>query len=178
MRAIFFDRDGTVSVGVPTYERVDSLDKAMLLPTTLDGLKKFAKLDFLFFFVTNQAGLAEGLINNENFNAINDKILGLISPSGIKVQETYVCPHGENDHCDCRKPSPKLLLQAAEKYNIELSKSWMIGDRSTDIQTGINAGTKTILVQTGTVMADPEATFVATDLLEAATYIEKIESED
>jgi histidinol-phosphate phosphatase family protein len=172
MKAIFLDRDGTVNVGVPKYERVDRLDKVELLTHTLKALQKLASLDYLVFFVTNQAGRAEGLITEEEGNAINEKVLSLIAPSGIQITQTYVCPHGENDDCECRKPKPKLLQDAAREYNIDLSQSWMIGDRPTDVTTGINAGTKTILVKTGVPTVEaPEATVTVPSLLEAAEYI-------
>jgi D-glycero-D-manno-heptose 1,7-bisphosphate phosphatase len=171
MRAIFLDRDGTVTYGIPKYERVDSVDKVELLPNTIEGLRLLSTLDFLKFFVTNQAGLAEELISWDEFNAINNEVLRKIEPSGVEITETYVCPHGEGSTCECRKPKPKLLQDAAVKYDIDLANSWMIGDRLTDVQTGINAGTKTILVQTGSIMDAPEATYVAADLLDAAKYI-------
>jgi histidinol-phosphate phosphatase family protein len=172
MKAIFLDRDGTVTAGIPYHERVDSVDKVELLPNALKGLELFAKLDgYQYFLVTNQAGLAEGLISWDDFHAINAEVLRQVAPSGIVISETYVCPHGEGSACDCRKPKPKLLQDAAAKYGIDLSNSWMIGDRLTDIQTGINAGTKTILVQTGTIKEAPEADYVAADLWVAAQYI-------
>lgn len=173
MKAVFLDRDGTVNVGTPTYERVDSLDKVELLPNALEALTKLAALDYGVFFVTNQAGLAEGLITQEQFDEINDKILGLIAPSGIKIIKTYVCPHGESDVCECRKPKPKLLFDAAEEYGVDLANSWMIGDRSSDVMTGVNAGTKTILVKTGVPTVEaPEADFVAPTLLEAVDCLD------
>jgi D-glycero-D-manno-heptose 1,7-bisphosphate phosphatase len=171
MKAIFLDRDGTINAGIPKYERVDSIDKVEILPNSVKGLAKLAELDYMVFFVTNQAGLAEGLISRSDFDAINNEVLKQIAPSGITVTKTYVCPHGEGSTCDCRKPKPGLLLQAAAEYDIDLATSWMIGDRLTDIHTGINAGTKTILVQTGSITEAPEATFVAADLLEATEYI-------
>jgi histidinol-phosphate phosphatase family protein len=171
MKAIFLDRDGTINAGVPYFERVDSVDKVQLLPNALEGLKQLTQLDYLFFFVTNQAGLAEGIITQGDFDTINNEVLRQIKPSNISVKETYVCPHGEDSNCDCRKPKPKLLNDAATKFNIDLNKSWMIGDRISDIQTGINAGTKTILVQTGTIKEAPQATYVAKDLLDAARHI-------
>ena len=172
MKAIFLDRDGTINDGVPTHERVDSIDKVTLLPNTLKALAMLSKLDYDVFFITNQAGIAEGLISLEQFNDINNKVLELISPSGIKVLKTYLCPHGENDKCGCRKPSPKLLNDAANEFNIDLEKSWMIGDRPSDVLTGHNAGTRTILVKTGvpTVESDT-ATYTAPSLLEAVQYI-------
>jgi D-glycero-D-manno-heptose 1,7-bisphosphate phosphatase len=171
MKAIFLDRDGTINAGVPKYERVDSVDKVELLPKAVEGLALLATLGYMNFFVTNQAGLAEGLISQSDFDAINNEVLHQIVPSEIKITETYICPHGEGSECDCRKPKPGLLLSAAAKYDIDLASSWMIGDRITDIHTGINAGTKTILVQTGSILEAPEATFVAANLLEAAQYI-------
>jgi histidinol-phosphate phosphatase family protein len=171
MRAIFLDRDGTVTAGIPKYERVDSVDKVELLDNTLEGLRLMTELDYLKFFVTNQAGLAEGIITEADFAVINNEVLRQIQPSGIQITKTYVCPHGEASNCECRKPKPKLLQDAAAEYDIDLANSWMIGDRLSDIQTGINAGTKTILVQTGAIHDAPEATFVAKDLLEAAQYI-------
>lgn len=170
-KAVFLDRDGTINFGIPKYERVDSIDKVELLPNVIEGLKVLNKLDYLFFFVTNQAGLAEGLITQANFDEINNEILRQISPSKIVITESFVCPHGENDNCECRKPKPKLVLDAASEYDIDLTNSWFVGDRLTDVQTGNNAGTKTILVQTGSATEAPGATFVAKDLLEAANYI-------
>lgn len=174
MKAIFLDRDGTINIGTPTYERVDSLSKVELLPNSRAALSLLAKMDYAVFIATNQAGLAEGLITREHFDQINNKVLELIAPSGIKIIKTLVCPHAENDHCDCRKPKPKLLLDAAKEYDIDLSSSWMIGDRPSDVMTGVNAGTKTILVKTGvpTVSSD-QATITVPSLLEAVEYIAK-----
>lgn len=171
-KAVFLDRDGTVTVGVPKYERVDSLGKVELLPNSVEALKQLAGMGYLVFFVTNQAGLAEGLIGWDEFNAINGKALEMIAPSGVKIEKTYVCPHGEGDNCDCRKPKPTLLFDAAKEYDIDLANSWMIGDRPSDVMTGIIAGTKAILVLTGvpTVECD-KATATLPSLLEAVQYI-------
>ncbi len=171
-RAVFLDRDGTITVGTPTYERVDSLEKVQLLPNTLEALKLLATLDYDVFIVTNQAGLAEGLITKDEFTEINGKVMGLIRPSGIQILDIFVCPHGEHDNCACRKPKPKLLFDAARMFDIDLTNSWMIGDRPSDVMTGVNAGTKTILVKTGapTVESD-QATVTLPTLLEAIRYI-------
>lgn len=171
MRAVFLDRDGTINAGIPKYERVDSVDKVELLPSVIEGLAVLATLDYSFFFVTNQAGLAEGIISQADFDEINNEVLKQIGPSVIKITETYICPHREDENCECRKPKPKMLIDAAAKYDIDLSQSWMIGDRITDIDTGINAGVKTILVQTGSILEAPNADFIAVDLLQAAKYI-------
>lgn len=172
MKAVFLDRDGTVNVGTPTYERLDSVDKIELLPNTLRALKLLKALDYKVFFVSNQAGLAEGLITQAEFNTINDRVLELIAPAGVVITQTYVCPHSEASDCDCRKPKPKLLQDAAKKYDLELANSWMIGDRPSDVMTGVNAGTKTILVKTGVpTVESAEATVTLPSLLEAIEYI-------
>jgi D-glycero-D-manno-heptose 1,7-bisphosphate phosphatase len=173
-KAVFLDRDGTITVGTPIYDRVDSLEKVQLLPNTLEALKLLASLDYMVFIITNQAGIAEGLMSLDEFNEINGKVLSLIGPSGVVVQKTYLCPHGERDNCDCRKPKPKLLLDAAKDYAIDLTASWMVGDRPTDVMTGVNAGTRTVLVRTGvpTVESD-KATATRPSLLEAVMYIKQ-----
>jgi D-glycero-D-manno-heptose 1,7-bisphosphate phosphatase len=176
MRAVFLDRDGTVVVGIPVHERVDSVNKVSLLPGTLDGLKLLSTLDYGVFFVTNQAGIAEGLITKREFEAINNKVLELIAPSGVKIIKTYVCPHGEQDNCDCRKPKPKLLLDAAKEYDIDLKHSWMIGDRPTDVLAGVNAGTQTILVRTGVPDVESDQALCTAETLLAA--VECIQLED
>lgn len=173
MKAVFLDRDGTINAGIPFHERVDSVDKVLLLPNTLEALQRLAQLkDYKVFFVTNQAGIAEGLISLEQFNEINNEVLRQIAPSGIHIAKSYLCPHGEGSTCECRKPKPKLLQDAAREFDIDLSQSWMIGDRPSDVMTGVNAGTKTILVKTGAPTAESaEATATLPSLLEAMQYI-------
>lgn len=131
-----------------------------------------AGLDYGVFFVTNQAGIAEGVISKADFDVINKKVLGVIASSGAEIIKTYVCPHGPDEDCDCRKPKPKMLQDAAREYDIDLGSSYMIGDRLSDVETGINAGTKTILVKSGHKDVEaPNATYVADNLLEAVRYI-------
>ena len=172
MKAVFLDRDATVTVGVPKYDRVDSLDKVELLPNTLEALRLLAAMDFGVFFVTNQAGLSEGLMTEAEFQTINNKVLDLIAPSGIKVLKTYACPHSVDEDCDCRKPKPKLLLDAAKEFGIDLAASWIIGDRDSDVMAGVNAGARGVLVKTGLPSASSaEADYTAPTLLEAVRYI-------
>jgi D-glycero-D-manno-heptose 1,7-bisphosphate phosphatase len=172
MKAVFLDRDSTIIAGIPKYDRVDSVDKVELLPHTLQALQELSLLDYKVFIVTNQAGIAEGRIGDAEFITIHHKVLELVAPSGIRIEQTYVCPHGENDGCECRKPKPKLLLDAAAQHGIDLQQSWMVGDRETDVLAGINAGTRAILVKTGDPAASSDmADFTAPTLLEAVRYI-------
>ncbi len=173
MKAVFLDRDGTINAGIPLYERVDSINKLELLPTVMPALKKLSGLDYEVFIITNQAGIAEGLITEADFETINNALIAMIEPSGIKIIKTYHCPHGQNSSCECQKPRPAMILKAAQEYGVDLHNSWMIGDRVTDVMTGINAGTKTILVKSGALQDDcKDADYTASTLLDAIEHIE------
>jgi histidinol-phosphate phosphatase family protein len=171
-KAVFLDRDGTVTVGTPTIERIDSIDKAKLLPNTIKALELLKSTDYLVFFVTNQMSLFEGRITEKQFHEINDTILEMIEPSGVTISKTYFCPHGPDSGCTCYKPKPGMLITAAQEFDIDLAGSWMIGDRVSDVETGINAGTKSILVKSGDPNVESvEATFTAPSLFEAIEFI-------
>ena len=173
--AIFLDRDGVIVV-----EKNFQIDPAEIefIPRSLDGLKKLDR-DFLLVVVSNQSGVARGYFTHEdviNFNMTLDRKL---RQSGISISGWYFCPHGPDDNCSCRKPLPGLLLQAAEELNINLYKSWMLGDKSSDIAAGKAAGTKTILVKTGyggreDSALEIEPDFVLADLFDSIEMINSL----
>jgi D-glycero-D-manno-heptose 1,7-bisphosphate phosphatase len=170
-RIIFLDRDGTI-IFDPEDERVDREDKIKLFPDSIEALRYLADNNFSVILITNQAGIAEGRISLQDFDRINNKVLEMLAPGGIKILKTYVCPHLPQDNCECRKPKPTMILEAAKEFNIELANSYMVGDRESDIMAGINAGTKTILVKTANVPVEvKEATYTALNLLDAVKYI-------
>jgi D-glycero-D-manno-heptose 1,7-bisphosphate phosphatase len=176
MKAVFLDRDGTTIVD-PEDLRVDHIEEVRLFPESLEALHKLAELDYSVFLITNQAGIAEGLVTEDEFYTINNHFLKLVEPSGLHIIKTYMCPHPEQAHCACRKPKPGMLLQAAKEYGIDLETSWMIGDRQSDIMAGVNAGTKTILVQTGnSPVVSAEADYTAATLLDAINHIASTEA--
>ncbi len=171
MKAVFLDRDGTMILDPPDL-RVDNLSDLHLFPDTVKALRLLSTLDFGVIEVTNQAGIGEGRIDRAEFEHINNMFMDLIEASGVKFLKIYVCPHKAEDNCACHKPKPLMVLEAAAEFDIDLAESYVIGDRESDIMTGVNAGTKTILVQTGnTPVVSPEATYTATDLLDAVKYI-------
>jgi histidinol-phosphate phosphatase family protein len=173
VKAIFLDRDGNVNVE-PEDEIVDSIKEVQLFPNTIPALKLLMKTDFKLFFITNQVGISLGRLTIKKFHKINNYILNQVEVEGIKIEKTYFCPHSPKDKCNCRKPGPGMLEKAAEEYNIDLSKSYVIGDRQSDILLGKKAGCKTIWVKTGfekSVKIKPD--YEAKDLLEAVKYILK-----
>ena len=171
MKVVLLDRDGT-TICEPPDDRVDSLEKIKLFPATIEALTFLANNNFSIVLITNQAGIAEGRISESDFEPINSKVIEMLAPSGAKILKTYMCPHGPEDNCVCRKPKPTMLFQAAQEFDIDLSNTFMIGDRETDVQAGINAGTKTILVKTARIpVISDAATYQATNLLDAARYV-------
>lgn len=171
MKAVFVDRDGTL-INDPSDFRVDSIDEVEMFPFTVAALKLLADAKLPIVIISNQAGIGEGRYSIEEFLAIQSEVLDLLEPSGVKILGTFICPHREDENCECRKPKPKLIKDAAKEFSIDLSQSYMVGDRETDVEAGINAGTKTVLVKTGVVKVEnSKADFIADNLLEAVKYI-------
>jgi D-glycero-D-manno-heptose 1,7-bisphosphate phosphatase len=181
-RAVFLDRDGTLNDD-PGY--LGDPDKVKLFPGTGEALSILKyKLNFKLIVISNQSGIARGLITEENVEAVNYKINELLTDSNVKIDAFYYCPfHPEfsnEEECTCRKPSPKMVLEAAKDFNINLTESYFIGDAVSDIECGINAGIKTILVKTGygnesfstLQKLNKMPTFVASNILDAVSFIQ------
>lgn len=174
MNVIFLDRDGTLVVE-PSDERVDSIDKVELFADTIESLKYLAENNFAAVIITNQAGIAEGRMTEDDFWTIHCEILRRLEPSGIKILKTYMNNEKSGPHAsEWRKPGPKMLLRAAEDLNLDITKIFMIGDNESDIAAAMNAGLKGgVLVQTATnrrVTSD-KAAFTAAHLLDAVHFV-------
>ncbi|MCK4326707.1 HAD-IIIA family hydrolase [bacterium] len=174
--AIFLDRDGTINREI---EYLHEPEKFELLPNVVGGLKKMQAMGYRMVIVTAQAGIGLGYFSSEDFYRVNRKMLKQFSDSGVMIDKIYFCPHSKTENCSCRKPNIALLTRAKEELNLDLSKSWTIGDKTTDIESGRRAGTGTILVKTGYAGKDKEfkakPDYIARDLLDAANYILKTE---
>jgi len=156
-KCIFLDRDGTINKYVGFVRTPSQIE---LENGSVSGLKEINRSEFLSVVITNQPVVARGEATFKRLEEINNKIETLLGEKGAYFDDLFFCPHHPNKgfegeipelkcDCDCRKPKIGLLLQAKEKYNIDLAKSYFVGDTTTDIQTGINAGMKTVLVKTG-----------------------------
>lgn len=155
--AIFLDRDGTLVEEVDLLHRVDDLKP---FPFSARAVRAVNGSDFLCFVVTNQPVVARNLCSMEEVREVHRKLETLLGEEGAYLDDIYVCPHHpdrgypeENPlykiDCSCRKPKTGMIEAAARDYPVELSESWIIGDRTMDIQTGMNAGLTTVLVRTG-----------------------------
>ena len=152
--AIFLDRDGTINEEVGLVSHPAQLN---LLPNAAAAIRLINDSEYLAIVVTNQSVVARGMCSIEDVNDIHAKMETLLGQEGAYLNDIFFCPHhqdrgypDENKEykidCDCRKPKPGLIYKAAERYNIDLSQSWIIGDSPKDEMAGINAGVKPILI--------------------------------
>lgn len=143
--AIFLDRDGTLIEDVG-YIRHSS--EVMFYPYTVGALSALQE-HFLFFIITNQSGIAKGLTTGEEVGKVNKFITDTLQEQGIQISEVFCCPHNTEDNCLCKKPKTYFIEKASQLYNIDLSKSFIIGDHPSDVECGKNAGITPIFLLTG-----------------------------
>ena len=147
MRAVFLDRDGVICRYRPDY--VKSWEAFEFLPGSLGALKELAALGRPVIVVSNQSCIGRGLVTRETVDDINRRMMETVGTHGGRIDEVYICPHHPDEGCSCRKPGTAMLIEAAMKFDIDLSRSWVVGDNSTDIYMGQKAGCRTVLVRTG-----------------------------
>jgi len=183
-RAVFIDRDGTISEEVGY---INHASRFRLFPYSAAALKQLHENGYLAIVITNQAGVARGYFSEDMVQNIHQRMTDELKASGATLDKIYYCAHhplvGEPPYrldCDCRKPKPGLLLRAAREFDIDLARSWMVGDRYSDIELGANAGVRSALVLSGYGRGEWEhqrdnwtikPDLVAEDLLEAARLI-------
>lgn len=146
--AIFLDRDGVIIENVPSYVR--SWEEVRFIPESLIALKKAQSSSYKVVIVTNQSAVGRGILPLEFAWEINHRLVNIIRQAGGRVDGIYMCPHAPEDHCDCRKPKPGLILRAAADLSLDLPRSILIGDALSDLLAGQAAGIpRNILVRTG-----------------------------
>ena len=138
-KAIFLDRDGTIAGDVPYCSRPEDFE---LLLGAAEGIRLLNEHGFKAVVVTNQSGIARGYFTEEMLAKIHDKLQKELAKRGARVDAIYYCPHHPDDNCDCRKPKPKMVLQAAIELDIDLSQSYIIGDNVMDTELAKRAGCK------------------------------------
>jgi D-glycero-D-manno-heptose 1,7-bisphosphate phosphatase len=177
-KVVFLDRDGTINRDSPDY--IKSRSEFKFLPGAVAAIGKLTAAGFTCMVVTNQSALARGLVSAAELHAMHTHMRDEIAAGGGRITDIFYCPHLPQDACTCRKPAPGLLLQAQQKYNIELSDAVMVGDSAKDIECGHAAGCgRTVLVKSGIDAAvemqlrakQITADYVAADLLEAVEWI-------
>ncbi len=142
--ALFLDRDGILLENNPTYIR--SWSEAKIYPRALTALARIRESPYKVVIVTNQAGVAKGLIPVDDAEDINRQLVHEIEKSGGRVDGVFMCPHAVDDACTCRKPLPGLLLEAARELSLDLGRSIMVGDALSDLMAGRAAGIKQVVM--------------------------------
>ncbi len=181
--SVFLDRDGTINREVHHLRRVEELE---LLHGAAAAIRTLNRAGLKVIVVTNQAAVARGLLSEEKLAEIHRVLQGMLAREGAFVDAIYYCPHhptaglgSYRQACTCRKPNPGALLLAARELGIDLERSFLVGDKMSDLEAGRAAGCRTVLVRTGygrltetTAAAAPaRPDHVATNLLEATEWI-------
>ena len=145
MKVIFLDRDGVINQEVGYLHKSKNFK---FIDGIFEACKYFQSLGFKVIVVTNQSGIARGYYQEIDFHILTKWMLVQFYNQDIDILDVFFCPHGPNSTCKCRKPKPGMLLEARDKYGINMSESWMIGDKETDIDAANAAGvSNTILVK-------------------------------
>ena len=187
--AVFLDRDGTINEEVGY---LDSLDKLKIIPTAYEAINLINLNGMKAVVISNQAGVARGFFTEEFVHTVNNRLLDDLQQKGAIIDKFYYCPHHPKEgngvylqNCNCRKPAPGMLLQAAQDLSIDLSRSYFVGDRFIDMEAARKVGAKGILVKTGygedllqddgpdTATPESKPDFIAADILEAVQWILK-----
>ena len=134
--AVFLDRDGTLIVDVG-YPRDPA--RVEILPGAVEALRDLAR-EHALVVISNQSGIARGKITPEEAAAVHDRFVAVFAAEGVTFDGVYYCPHGPDEGCRCRKPAPGMLLDAARDLDLDLARSYVIGDKPSDLEAGIAAG--------------------------------------
>lgn len=179
-KAIFLDRDGTI---IEEKNYLSKKEDVKILEYAIDGLKLLQDSGYMLFIVSNQSGVARGYFSEETVNEINNYLKELLALHKIVIDEISYCPHLKTgkinfykQDCDCRKPKTGMIMNLVKKYDIDLSKSYIIGDKMSDLELAKNCNCKGIIVLTGKVKKaeiTKELPIFAKNLLSAAEIILK-----
>jgi len=146
-RAVFLDRDGVINEAILRDGKPyppSGVGELKIVAGAAEALRDLKQVGFLLIVVTNQPDIARGTQSRASVDAIHQTLRGT-----LPLDNFFVCPHDDSDQCDCRKPLPGLLLRAANKYDIDMQRSFMVGDRWRDVEAGASAGCATIWIDYG-----------------------------
>jgi histidinol-phosphate phosphatase family protein len=170
-KAVFLDRDGTLIVDKIYLNDPEQIE---YLPGVFLALQELAAEGFVFVVVTNQSGVARGLVTLENLHEIHRRMTVEFAKHGIEFADFYYAPYSVESNHALRKPNPGMLLEAAEKHSLDLGKSWMVGDRASDVEAGHRAGCRSVLltgIESAETIARVNPQFVAEDIPAMCRFI-------
>jgi len=171
IKTVFLDRDGVINKEVGYLHKIQDFE---FINGVFEACLYFQSLNYQIIVVTNQSGIGRGYYDESDFHVVNNWMLEQFRNKGIEILDVFFCPHGPDFNCDCRKPKPGMFNQANEKHNINMEKSWMVGDKEADIQAANAAGVQhTILVKSGHAIdkENSNASFILDSIEQAKTVI-------
>lgn len=175
MKLVILDRDGVINQDSASF--IKSPNEWIPIPGSLEAIALLNQSGYRVALATNQSGIARGVFDMATLNAIHDKMHRALALVGGRIDALFYCPHMADDHCNCRKPKPGMVLDIARRFSVELNEVYAVGDAKRDIEAFATAGCKPILVRTGKgeeTLAQgglPEKTLVCADLAEAVQHI-------
>jgi D-glycero-D-manno-heptose 1,7-bisphosphate phosphatase len=175
MRLVILDRDGVINQD--SDEFIKSADEWIPIPGSLEAIANLNQNGYRVVIASNQSGIGRGLFEVAALNEIHARMHRALASVGGRVDAVFFCPHAPEDHCDCRKPKPGMFLQIAQRIDIDLAKTWTVGDSTRDLLAGHAAGCRLALVRTGKGVASlaegklPQGTLVFEDLAGAVDHI-------
>ena len=147
IKTIFLDRDGVINKEINYLHKIDDFE---FLDGIFETCQYLINLNYKIIIVTNQSGIARGYYSANDFQIITNWMIAEFKKNNVDILDVFHCPHSPSSNCDCRKPKPGMFIEAKNKHNIDMLKSWMIGDSERDIRAANLAGIKnTILVRSG-----------------------------
>jgi len=146
-KAVFLDRDGVINKEVGYLHKSEDFE---FIDGVFTACRHFQTLGYKLIIITNQSGIARGYYQQQDFHQLTEWMLAQFDDQGVDILDVFFCPHGPESDCECRKPQPGMLIEARDKFDIDMENSWMIGDKEADISAANAAGiSNTILVKSG-----------------------------
>lgn len=150
-RCVFLDRDGVINENAAPHDYIRSWNQFRFLPNIAGWIRIFNALDFLVIVITNQRGIARGLMTRESVDEIHSNMIAELAEQGARIDDVFMCPH-EEASCNCRKPKPGMLIEAQAKWNIDLAGSLFIGDSDSDEALALGCGVRFLRVRDGRIV--------------------------
>jgi D-glycero-D-manno-heptose 1,7-bisphosphate phosphatase len=170
-KTIFLDRDGVINKEVGYLYKIEDF---AFIQGVFKACKYFQDLGYKLIIITNQSGIARGYYSEDDFHTMTKWMIEQFNAQNIDILDVFFCPHGPDSTCQCRKPRPGMLLEAQDKYNIDIKNSWMIGDKEADVEAANAAGIdNTILVKSGHIIdeANSKAKFILKSIKDSIQII-------